>query len=196
MGSHADAVIGHSVGEIAALHTAGVLDLREAIRVVWHRGRIMQQATGLGRMASVGLTEAEARELIEPHGDRLSVGAVNGPRSVVLSGEAAALETALATLTARGVSYRMLPVQYAFHSAQMARFGDELVAQLGELQTASPTIATYSTVTGSRAENIRFDFELFRSKFARARTIRKCHSIYVGRWLRRRDRGRAPTRTC
>ena len=63
-----DAVVGHSVGEIAALHVAGVLDLREAVRIVWHRGRIMQQATGLGRMASVGMTEAEAKELVASYG--------------------------------------------------------------------------------------------------------------------------------
>ena len=148
----------------------------EAIRVVWHRGRIMQQATGLGRMASVGLTEAEARELIEPHGDRLSIGAVNGPRSVVLSGEAAALETALAMLTARDISHRMLPVQYAFHSAQMARFGDQLVAQLGDVRTASPTVAVYSTVTGGLAE-FALRLDLFRSKFARPRAVCKCHSM-------------------
>ena len=65
------AVVGHSVGEIAALHVAGVLELREAIRVVWHRGHIMQQATGLGRMASVGLTEAEADGTRGAYGDRL-----------------------------------------------------------------------------------------------------------------------------
>ena len=82
-----DGVVGHSVGDIAALHESGVLDLREAIRLVWHRGHIMQQATGLGRMASVGLTEAEANEFVGLYGDRLSVGAINGPRSVVLSGE-------------------------------------------------------------------------------------------------------------
>ena len=60
----------------------------------------MQQATGLGRMASVGLTEAEAKEFVGKYGDRLAVGAINGPRSVVLSGETAALEAALNTLKA------------------------------------------------------------------------------------------------
>jgi acyl transferase domain-containing protein len=156
-----NAVIGHSVGEIAALHTAGVLDLREAIRVVWHRGRIMQQATGLGRMASVGLTEDEARELIEPHGDKLSVGAVNSTRNVVLSGEAAALEAALATLTERGASHRMLPVQYAFHSAQMAPFQKQLAERLGDVRATQPSIAVYSTVTGGYAKNVQFDSTYF-----------------------------------
>ena len=117
-----DAVVGHSVGEIAALHVAGVLDLREAIRVVWHRGQ--DHAAG-DRPRPHGVGRADrggGEELVAPYGDRLSLAPSMRPRSVVLSGEAAALEAALATLTANGVSHRMLPVQYAFHSAQMAPF--------------------------------------------------------------------------
>lgn len=156
-----EAVIGHSVGEIAALHVAGVLDLPEAIRIVWHRGRIMQQATGLGRMAAVGLSETEARELVEPHGDRLSIGAVNAPQSVVLSGETSALETALATLTARGVNHRMLPVQYAFHSAQMTNFQHQLAEGLGAVRATPPAIAVYSTVAGGQMKDALFDAAYF-----------------------------------
>ncbi|MEO8152058.1 MAG: SDR family NAD(P)-dependent oxidoreductase [Rhizobacter sp.] len=144
-----DGVVGHSVGEIAALHVAGVLSLPEAVRVVWHRGRIMQQATGLGRMASVGLSAEAAAKLVLPYGDQLSVAAVNGPRSVVLSGEATALEAALAILTARDVSHRMLPVQYAFHSAQMAPFQKRLSDELAGVRCAVPRVPTYSTVTGA-----------------------------------------------
>ena len=149
-----DAVVGHSVGEIAALHVAGVLDLREAVRVVWHRGRIMQQATGLGRMASVGMTEAEASgtcgDLWRPARGRLP----SMLRAAsCFPGETAALEAALATLTASGVSHRMLPVQYAFHSAQMAPFQDQLVEQLGAVRAAPPTVAVYSTVTGGLAKD-------------------------------------------
>ena len=155
------AVVGHSLGEIAALHVAGVLDLPEAICIVWHRGRIMQQATGLGCMASVELSEDEARELVERHGDALSVGAINAPRSVVLSGDTTALQKALATLTARGVSHRMLPVRYAFHSAQMAPFQHVLVEQLGKVRATPPSFAVYSTVTGNRTEHARFDAVYF-----------------------------------
>ena len=156
-----DAVVGHSVGEIAALHVAGVLDLPEAVRIVWHRGRIMQQATGLGRMASVGLTESEATELVAPYGDRLGIGAVNAPRSVVLSGEAAALEAALGVLTSREVSHRMLPVQYAFHSAQMAPFQAQLAGQLGDVRAAASSATVYSTVTGGLAKDLCFDATYF-----------------------------------
>jgi acyl transferase domain-containing protein/NADPH:quinone reductase-like Zn-dependent oxidoreductase len=156
-----DGVVGHSVGEIAALHESGALDLREAIRLVWHRGHIMQRATGLGRMASVGLTEVEAKEFVGSYGDQLSVGAINSPRSVVLSGESAALENALTTLTTNGVSHRMLPVQYAFHSAQMAALRDQFVEQLGIVRATPPKVAVYSTVTGGLANDVHFDATYF-----------------------------------
>ncbi len=143
-----DAVVGHSVGEIAALCVAGALDLPEAVRIVWQRGHIMQGATGLGRMASTGLSEAEARELVARFGGRLSVGAINAPRDTVLSGETGALDEALAMLTERGVGHRMLPVQYAFHSAQLDPFQQHFIDALGSVRTRTPTIPVYSTVTG------------------------------------------------
>jgi acyl transferase domain-containing protein len=142
-------VIGHSVGEIAALHVAGALDLPEAIRIVFHRAKIMQRATGNGRMAAVGLSEAEAADIVAPFGSRLGIGAINGPRSVVLSGEGSALDEVLARLQRRNVGYRMLPVNYAFHSAQMAALKDEFVTQLGRVRAADPSIRFISTVTGT-----------------------------------------------
>ncbi len=156
-----DGVVGHSIGEIAALYVAGALSLADATRVVWQRGRIMQEANGLGRMASVALTAAEADALIEPFGERLAVAAINAPRSVVLSGEAAALETALASLAARGVSHRMLPVDYAFHSAQMVPFQQRLVGALQDIQLAPTRIPVYSTVTGALATEGGFDVAYF-----------------------------------
>ena len=155
------AVVGHSVGEVAALHVAGVLTLPDAVRAVWHRGRIMQEATGLGRMAQVALGAAEAGEVVRPYGERLSVAAMNGPRSVVLSGEGAALEAALAGLAARGVNHRLLPVQYAFHSAQMAPFQRRLADELADLPRSAPSLAVYSTVTGGPAGDERFDGAYF-----------------------------------
>src|SRR5581483_12208808 len=90
-----DAVVGHSVGEIAAAQVAGALTLEDAVRVVYHRGRLMQQATGRGKMAQVELPLEEAERAIAGYGDRLSIAALNGPRTTVLSGEPAALAAAL-----------------------------------------------------------------------------------------------------
>jgi acyl transferase domain-containing protein/NADPH:quinone reductase-like Zn-dependent oxidoreductase len=156
-----DAVIGHSVGEIAALHIGGVIDLREAIRIVWHRGRIMQQATGLGRMASVDMTEQDGSKLVESYLGRLSVAAINSPNSVVLSGESDALEDALDRLTRDGVSHRTLPVNYAFHSAQMTPLESQFVGHVGHVLASKPKLAVYSTVTGGLVHDGVFDAVYF-----------------------------------
>lgn len=160
-GMSPDGLVGHSIGEMAALHVAGVLTLPDAMRVVWHRGRTMQQATGLGRMASVGLNAEAADEFVTPWNGQLSVAALNGPRSVVLSGDAKALDEALDQLTARGVAHRMLPVQYAFHSAQMAPFQQRLTDELAGLRCAAPHLPVYSTVTGALLESKPLDVAYF-----------------------------------
>ncbi len=147
------AVIGHSVGEIAAAYTAGVLDLDAAVRVAYHRGRLMQAATGRGQMAAVELPADEIEQLLSDggYGDRLALAAINGPASVVLSGESTALFDVLASLARRGVSHRVLPVRYAFHSPQMAPFAEELVGALGELKPMPANLRLVSTVTGHPA---------------------------------------------
>jgi acyl transferase domain-containing protein len=160
-GVRPDGVVGHSVGEIAALHVAGVLSIEDAVRIVVERARTMQRATGRGAMAAVGLNAAAARDLLEPFGSRLSIAAINGPRSVVLSGESAALAEALQALDAAGVSHRALPVNYAFHSAQMQPLADELVAALGPMACAPARVPVYSTVAGRRLDDALLDAAYF-----------------------------------
>ena len=144
-----DGVVGHSVGEISALYTARVLSLDEALRIVVQRARFMQRATGEGAMAAVGLTVAQIRERLAALGNRLSIGAVNAPRAVVLSGDTKAMDQLLAQLDADGVSHRRLPVNYAFHSAQMQHHADALRVALGPVQAAEPALPVYSTLTGA-----------------------------------------------
>jgi len=86
------AVVGHSVGEIAAAHTAGTLELRDAVRLVVDRGRIMQGATGSGRMTQVQLPADEVRAALRPLGGEVVVATVNGPNSVVVAGPADAMD--------------------------------------------------------------------------------------------------------
>lgn len=156
-----DAVAGHSIGEIAAFHVAGILSLTDAVRIVWRRAQAMQAATGLGGMAAVALSEEEALQEIRSWGDDLSVAAVNAPRSVVLSGRKDALETVLARLTDRGVSCRPLLVNYAFHSTQMTPFAGQLTAALDGVTLRAPTIPVYSTVTGARLGVGELDIDYF-----------------------------------
>lgn len=153
------ALVGHSIGEVAACHLAGVLSLEEAVLVVHHRGRLMQQATGTGGMAQFGVTEEKALELIAPFGSHLSAAAINGPSTTVISGENEALAKVLELAERSGVSARKLPVQYAFHSAQMEPFRQALVNALAPLQPKPATVPLVSTVTGKPASATDYSAE-------------------------------------
>ncbi|NJM74768.1 MAG: type I polyketide synthase, partial [Acaryochloridaceae cyanobacterium RU_4_10] len=124
-GIEPNAVVGHSLGEIAAAYVAGVLSLEDAIQVVYHRSRLMQQGTGLGKMAAVELSQSEADLLLAGYTDRLAIAGINSSTSVVLSGEAEALEEVMKLLQAKEVFAKLLPVNYAFHSPQMEPFQDD-----------------------------------------------------------------------
>ncbi|XXX73807.1 beta-ketoacyl synthase N-terminal-like domain-containing protein [Sorangium sp. So ce134] len=152
-----DAVIGHSVGEIAAAHVAGVLSLEEAARLAVIRGRVMQRATGGGKMASVALSAEAAARALEGYEDRLCIAAINDPGSVVLSGEAPALAELVERLGQQGVHCRSLNVAYAFHSPQMAPLAGELIAALGPIARGRAAVPMYSTVTGARVSGGELD---------------------------------------
>jgi acyl transferase domain-containing protein/NADPH-dependent curcumin reductase CurA len=146
-----DAVVGHSVGEIAAAYVAGALTLDDAVRVVYHRSRLMQRATGHGRMAAVELPADEAERAIASYASRVSVAAINSPTSVTLSGEPAAIDAVVAELSGRGVMTKMMRVNYAFHSPQMEAFQTELTTALKGIQTKKADIPVFSTVSSIQA---------------------------------------------
>jgi acyl transferase domain-containing protein/acyl carrier protein len=151
------AVIGHSVGEVAAAHVAGVLSLDEAARLVALRSRIMQRATGLGKMVWVPLPAVEASLAIGGYEGDVAIAAINDPGSVVLSGATAALEDVVGTLSRRGIQCRPLKVNYAFHSPQMEPLALELVKALGRFEPRRATLPLYSTVTGAVIEGQALD---------------------------------------
>lgn len=152
-----DAMIGHSVGEVAAAHIAGIFSLDEAIRLVALRGRIMQKATGMGKMISVDLTPDEANSILSGYEDRVSIAAINDPNSVVLSGQSSALDDVALRCEKRGVSVRPLRVNYAFHSPQMDALGRELVDRLVRVDARRATLAMYSTLLGECVDGKELD---------------------------------------
>lgn len=153
------AVTGHSVGEIAAAHIAGALTLDDAVRVVAHRGRLMQAATGNGSMASIDGSVESVREVIAPYGDRLSIAAINGPQATVISGEKAAMEAAASAFRSAGVEVRHLPVDYAFHSTQMVPHAEALDAAIPDLLAVDCPLAFVSTVDGNVRAGSTLDAE-------------------------------------
>src|SRR5213076_1813776 len=90
-GVEPDAVVGHSMGEVAAAHVAGALSLADAAQIICRRSKLLAKVSGQGAMAAVDLTLDDARAEIAGHEDKVSIAVSNGPRSTVLSGDPAAL---------------------------------------------------------------------------------------------------------
>jgi natural product biosynthesis luciferase-like monooxygenase protein len=156
-GIEPEAVVGHSVGEIAAAQVAGVLSVEEAMWVAVERGRLMERSRGRGGMVAVGLSGEQASRVIQAYGERLAVAAVNGPRSTVLSGESGALAEVVGKLEQQGVFTQALAVDFAFHSVQMDPHQAELVRRLERLNPGMTKVPVFSTVSGRRA--VGGDFE-------------------------------------
>ncbi|MEU4928280.1 type I polyketide synthase [Streptomyces yokosukanensis] len=140
-------LIGHSVGEIAAAHVSGVLDLDTATRLVAARGRTMQTVTEPGAMLAVRATEAHVSALLGGY-DRVGVAAVNGPESVVVSGLRDQVHALRDRLVADGTSAKLLAVDHAFHSPLMDPILDEFARSLGELPPGGTSIPIVSTRLG------------------------------------------------
>lgn len=150
-GITADAVVGHSAGEVAAAWAAGGLRFEDAARLVVHRGRLMECSESHGAMAAVELPAHDLRAEIASFDGQLELAAMNSPTSSVLSGEPDAISRIVATLKDRGVFAKVLGVKYAFHSRQMERLQPELVKILSGLVPADAAIPIASTVTGQIA---------------------------------------------
>ncbi|WP_346776094.1 SDR family NAD(P)-dependent oxidoreductase [Micromonospora sp. HNM0581] len=150
------AVLGHSQGEIAAACVAGGLTLSDAAKVVALRSKAILALSGRGGMVSVTLPVDGVRPLLT---EGLSIAAVNGPSSVVVSGAAAALDALLARCDAQGVRARRIPVDYASHSAQVDDVRDELVRALADIAPRTSDIPFFSTVTADWLDTARLDAE-------------------------------------
>ena len=142
------AVVGHSIGEVAAAYASGALTLQQAVLLIFHRSRVQFKATDKGRMLAVGLPHEEAKKLIEGKEDRVSVGAINGPAMVALSGDTDVIEDIAAELNEKDIFHRLLVVNVPFHSHHMEPLKEEFLASLGEFRTKETLTPFYSTVEG------------------------------------------------
>jgi acyl transferase domain-containing protein/aryl carrier-like protein len=148
-GIEPDAVVGHSLGEVAAAHVAGALTLDAAARVICTRARLLKTVAGRGAMAVVGLSLPDAEQLLHGLHDRLSAAVSNGPSSTVISGEPEALAGLVEQLRLRNVFCQALRSDAAGHSPQMDGIKEELRQALGGLTPQPSAIPFYSTVTAS-----------------------------------------------
>ncbi len=152
-GVRPDVLIGHSIGELAAAHIAGVWSLADACALVAARGRLMGALPPGGAMLAVGVSEQRALDIVASHGDRLSLAAVNGPRSVVLSGADEAVSEVERLLSGEGIRTSRLRVSHAFHSARMDPMLAEFHSVAEQLTYRPPTVPLMSNVSGGLAGN-------------------------------------------
>nr|WP_277912960.1 type I polyketide synthase [Frankia torreyi] len=157
-GVRPDAVVGHSQGEVAAACVAGALSLADGARIVALRSRAIGHLAGGGGMLSVGLAADDVRtRLVKSGEDRVCLAAENGTRSVVLSGDADALDALVGEFAAEGVRTKRLPVDYASHSPQVEALRERLLADLAPVAPTEPRIPMLSTVTGAWLDGPELD---------------------------------------
>ncbi|MGI8987927.1 MAG: amino acid adenylation domain-containing protein [Nocardioidaceae bacterium] len=148
-GVQSDAVLGHSVGELAAAAVSGALSPAEAVCFAVQRGRVMQEHCAPGGMAAVLGAEADVLSVIASAAGELSMAAVNGPDHFVISGTGAAIDAAVTTLSERGCRGRRLRVTHAFHSAMMTPALDSLRTAAANVAPKPQQTPLLSTVTGT-----------------------------------------------
>lgn len=186
-GVEPSAVIGHSMGEVAAAHIAGALSLADATAIICRRSRLLRKVRGKGAMALVELTMTDAEKALVGYEGLLSVAVSNGPRSTVIAGDSAALDEVLGNIERAGVFCRRVKVDVASHSPQMAPLHPELISALSSIGPLEMRIPMRSTVTGERlrgtemsaaywADNLRKPV-LF--SHAVGQLIREGHTIFL-----------------
>lgn len=144
------ALLGHSLGEVAAAHQAGVISLADALTLVATRGRLVA-SLGAGSMVAVSASEATVREALVPWPEAMSIAAINSPRDVVVSGEPAVVTAAVAALEARGLHCQTLEVDRAFHAPSVAPIQAPFAAVVEGLRFEPASRRWISTLTGQEA---------------------------------------------
>ncbi|MGW1865959.1 type I polyketide synthase [Streptomyces mauvecolor] len=150
-----DALIGHSLGEYAAAHCAGVFDFATGLHLVNERAKLLDSLPETGAMAAVFADEPTVRELLDgtsTHGaGTVGIAALNAPRRTVISGDGAALDRVVAEAERRGLTVRPLRISRAAHSAHIDAVLDDYTAVLDSVELREPTFPVISTVTGAPA---------------------------------------------
>ncbi|ETX00518.1 MAG: hypothetical protein ETSY1_10910 [Candidatus Entotheonella factor] len=151
-----DMIVGHSVGEVAAAHVAGGINLDQVVELTHARLQCVEWVQGQGTMAAVGLPQAELLPFLEAYADRVTIAAINSPQSLTIAGDSEAILELAETLKQTGCFCRVLNVDVPFHGLPLRRRHAEFTRIYPEITPSEPTIPYVSSVTG-RALDIPLD---------------------------------------
>lgn len=151
-GIHPAAVIGHSMGEVAAAHVAGVLTLADAVQIMYSRGHLLTRKAGQGAMAYVDQPVDRIERLLESYNGELVIAGSNTRGSAIVSGNSAAIERILAGFQKQDIFARRVRIDYASHSPQMDDVCPELLKATSNVSPHEGTVPLYSTVLGRRPD--------------------------------------------
>ncbi|MEI2583261.1 SDR family NAD(P)-dependent oxidoreductase [Scytonema sp. PRP1] len=152
-----DAIVGHSLGEVAAAYVAGVLSLPDAIQLIFYRSRLLDRATGKGKMLAVGLSAEQVQEFLVGNEHLVGIAAINSPKSVTLSGVTTALEEIAKLLEQKEIFHRFVRVDAPGHSKLLEFLKSDLIDSLQGINPQVATVPLYSTVTGQRVQGTELD---------------------------------------
>jgi len=158
-GIEPDAIVGHSMGEVAAFHLAGALSLEDAVRVICLRSRLLAQTSGRGAMLAAELSADQAREWVAGHERSVAIAVDNSSSSIVFSGDAEVLEEIRGQLDSQGIFCRFVKVDVASHSPQMDPLLDELRVLLEGVKSRRGQVTVYSTVRATPVDGEGIDTE-------------------------------------
>ena len=152
-GIQPDVVIGHSVGEYVAACVAGVFSLEDGLKLIAHRGRLMQTLPQIGSMVSLLAPLERVKAALQPYKNEVAIAAINGRESVVISGKQEAINSICETLELEGIKTQKLPVSHGFHSPLMEPILAEFESIAQQVSFSIPHLQLISNLTGQVATN-------------------------------------------
>ena len=152
-GIEPNAVMGHSVGEYVAACAAGVFELKDALKLIAERGRLMQELPQQGGMAVLFTSEERVNEVIQPYDKEIAIAAINGPGNIVISGQLESLDVVIEKLKKDSVRTKKLEVSHAFHSPLMNPMLKAFEKVAKEIEYSPPRIDLFSNLTGELITN-------------------------------------------
>lgn len=154
-----DAVVGHSMGEVAAAHVAGILSLEDAVKIICQRSLLLKPFRGQGSMLLTELSPDQAEVLLKGFNQDIAIAVINSPNTTVLSGDSEAIQAIMNRLQGQGLFCKLVNVDVASHSPQMEQVRPALLEVLSGLNPQAAKTPLYSTVSGARGDGLSFDAE-------------------------------------